>query len=175
MELTSVMLIRGLVGLVAGALAIIWPGLTIAFLIALFGAYAFIDGITNLVLGLRHGDRYERRWAPILEGIVGIAAGVVAFLWPGITALALLVVIAAWAIVTGVFEIVAAIRLRGVVQRDWLLALSGILSVILGILLFAFPAMGAVGIAWALGFYALLSGAMIVVLAIRLRTRPAFA
>ena len=172
MEGTSILLFRGIVGVVAGIFAILWPGLTIAFLVVLFGAYAFIDGVTNMALGLRRTPGHERSWAMIIQGIVGIAAGVLTFLWPDITALALLFFIAAWAVVTGVFEIVAAIRLRRTIEREWLLALSGTLSIVFGILLFMFPAPGAVGLAWALGAYAAASGVILVALAIRLRTRP---
>jgi len=176
MEVSSVLLIRGIVGIVAGILAMLWPSLTIAFLVMLFGAYAFIDGVTNVIVGARRVPGRDRSWASIFQGLVGIAAGILAFIWPNITALALLLWIAAWAVVTGVFEIAAAIRLRREIRGEWLLALSGVLSIIFGVVLFAFPALGAIGLAWALGAYAAASGAVLVALAIRLRTlRPVLA
>jgi len=167
---SSYLIIRGIVGIVVGILAFLWPGLTIAVLVGIFALYAFIDGVANLILGLTHSPRHGRSWALVLEGIVGIAVGVVTFLWPGITALALVWFIAAWAIITGVFEIAAAIRLRRVIAGEWLLALSGVLSLIFGVLVFAFPAAGAVSIAWLFGAYAAATGVILVVLGVRLRS-----
>jgi uncharacterized membrane protein HdeD (DUF308 family) len=156
----SFMLIRGIVSIVIGILAIAWPGMTIAVLVGIFGAYAIIDGITNLFIGFSPARAGGRSWAHVVQGLVGIGAGVLAFLWPGVTALALVFFIAAWAVVTGVFEIVAAIRLR-----------SGALSVALGVLVFAFPGAGIVGIAFVLGAYAIAAGLILVMLGIRLRSR----
>jgi uncharacterized membrane protein HdeD (DUF308 family) len=153
----------------------IWPNLTIAFLVVLFGAYAFIDGMINVIVSLRPTPLRQRSWLQFVQGIVGIAAGVVAFAWPDITVLALLLWIAAWAVVSGVFEIAAAIRLRRVIEREWLLVVAGTLSIIFGVLLFIFPGLGAIGLAWALGAYAAASGLVMVVLAVRLRTRPVLA
>jgi uncharacterized membrane protein HdeD (DUF308 family) len=167
----SILILRGIIGIVVGVLAFAWPGVTIALLVAIFALYAFIDGITNLVLGLTRTPRHSRSWFLVLEGIVGIAIGVMTFMWPGITALALVFFIAAWAVVTGVFEIAAAIRLRRVITGEWLLVLSGILSLVFGVLVFAFPGAGAVGIAWVLGAYAMATGVVLVVLGARLRTR----
>jgi len=167
---SSYLIIRGIVGIVVGILAFLWPGLTIAVLVGIFALYAFIDGVANLILGLTHSPRHGRSWALVLEGIVGIAVGVVTFLWPGITALALVWFIAAWAIITGVFEIAAAIRLRRVIAGEWLLALSGVLSLIFGVLVFAFPAAGAVSIAWLFGAYAAATGVILVVLGVQLRS-----
>jgi uncharacterized membrane protein HdeD (DUF308 family) len=167
---SSFLLIRGLVGILAGFAAFMWPGVTIAVLVALFGAYAIIDGATNVFIGLTRTSTHDRSWAVAIQGFVGIAAGIVAFLRPGLTALALLWVIGAWAVITGVFEVVAAIRLRREIQGEWLLGLSGTLSIAFGVLLFVFPEPGAVAIAWLLGAYAAASGAILIALAMRLRT-----
>lgn len=167
---STFLIIRGIVGIVGGVLAFLWPGLTIAVLVGIFALYALIDGVTNLILGAARSQRYGRSWALILEGLVGVAAGVLTLFWPGITALALVWFIAAWAVVTGVFEIAAAIRLRRVLTGEWLLMLSGILSIVFGGLVFAFPSAGAVGIAWALGAYASVTGVILVALGIRLRS-----
>jgi uncharacterized membrane protein HdeD (DUF308 family) len=163
------LIIRGLLGIVIGVLAFAWPGLTIIALVGIFALYAFIDGAANLVMGL--AGRRGKWWAVALEGLVGIAAGVVTFFWPGITALALIFFIASWAIVTGLLEIVAAIRLRHEISGEWLLMLSGLLSIAFGVLTFASPGAGAVGIAWILGFYAIASGIVLVSLGVRLRSR----
>jgi uncharacterized membrane protein HdeD (DUF308 family) len=167
----SLMLIRGIASIVIGILAIAWPGMTIAVLVGIFGVYAIIDGITNLFIGFSRTRAGGPSWAHVVQGLVGIGAGVLAFLWPGITALALVLFIATWAVVTGVFEIVAAIRLRKVIKNEWLLALSGALSVAFGVLVFAFPGAGAVGIAFVLGVYAVAAGLVLVMLGIRLRSR----
>src|SRR5689334_9691466 len=102
--------LRGLFALLFGVLAILWPGLTLEVLVLLWGAYALADGVFAIAAAIAGAGRFHHWWALLLEGVVGIAAGVVTFLWPGITALALLFVIAAWAVVTGILEIVAAIR-----------------------------------------------------------------
>jgi uncharacterized membrane protein HdeD (DUF308 family) len=167
----SFLLIRGLVGVVVAFVAFAWPGITVALLVAMFGVYAILDGASNLFLGLSRTAVHGRSWAHALQGIVGIAAGILTFIWPGITLLALLWFIAAWAIVTGVLEVVAAVRLRRVITGEWLLALSGLLSIVFGILVFAFPAAGAVGISWVFATYAGAAGIILIVLAIRLRSR----
>jgi uncharacterized membrane protein HdeD (DUF308 family) len=168
MDATSLLIIRGIVGIVFGIAALAWPGVTIAALVMLFGAYAIIDGIANLVLGLSKTE--GRSMATALQGLVGIAAGVLTFMWPGVTALALVFFIGAWAILTGVFEIAAAIRLRKVVKGEWMLALSGLLSLVFGVLVFAFTGAGAVGIAWVLGAYAAAAGVILIGLGVRLRS-----
>ncbi len=170
MDGSTLLIVRGIVGLVMGVIAFAWPGVTIAALVVIFGFYALIDGVTNLILGLTKTRTHGRSWAIALQGVVGIAAGVLTFMWPGITALALVIFIGAWAIVTGIFEIAAAIRLRKVIRGEWMLALSGILSVVFGVLVFAFPGAGAVGIAWVLGAYAAAAGIILIALGIRLRS-----
>src|SRR5713101_6059608 len=100
----------------------------LAALVLLFGAYAIVDGALALYAAMR--SRGKHLWAPLLEGVVGIAAGLVAFLLPGLTALALLFVIAAWAILTGIMEVITAVRLRQVIEHEWTLIFSGVLSVI---------------------------------------------
>jgi uncharacterized membrane protein HdeD (DUF308 family) len=167
---SSFLIIRGIVGIVIGILTFGWPGVTIAVLVAIFAVYAVVDGMTNLILGLTRTTRQGRSWPLTVQGLVGIAAGVLTFLWPAITALALVFFIGAWAVVTGVFEIVAAIRLRKALQGEWLLLLSGVLSIVFGVLIFAFPGAGAVGIAWILGAYAAAAGVILVALGIRLRS-----
>lgn len=168
---SSLLLVRGLIGVTAGVLAFLWPGLTIAALVILFGFYALIDGVTNLFIGVKQQPGTTKRsWATVIQGIVGILAGVLTFVWPGITALALLLVIGAWAIVTGIFEIAAAIKLRKEIRGEWLLVLSGALSIAFGVILFIAPGLGAIGLAWGLGAYTAATGALLVALGVRLRT-----
>ena len=171
MDLSTFLIIRGLVGIALGVLAMFWPGITLVILVGIFGLYAILDGLANLLLGLRSSRR--RSWVQIIQGLVGIGAGVLTFIWPTITALVLVLFIGAWAIVTGVLEMIAAVRLRKVIKGEWLLALSGIMSMLFGALVFAFPAAGAVGIAWLLGIYAAAAGVVLVTLALRIRTHQA--
>jgi len=170
MDGASLLIIRGVVGLVFGIVAFAWPGVTIAALVIIFGAYAIVDGVTNLVHGLTKTPTHGRSVAMALQGVVGIAAGILTFIWPGVTALALVFFIGAWAIVTGVLEIAAAIRLRKAIKGEWMLALSGLLSIVFGGLVLAFPGAGAVGIAWVLGVYAAAAGMLLIALGIRLRS-----
>lgn len=163
-----VLLLRGLFAIAFGILAFLWPGLTLAALVIVYGIYAMVDGITAIWFGLA-GGRGRPWWAMLLVGILGVAAGVVTFLWPQITAVALLAVIAAWAIIRGIFEISAAIRLRRVIDNEWLLALGGALSIAFGVLLAVQPAAGALAVVWIIGAYAIAFGVIAVALSLRLR------
>ena len=169
----GLLIVRGIVGVVFGLVAFAWPGITIAGLVVIFGAYTIIDGITTMILGLSRRAEYGRSWPAAIQGIVGIVVGVLTFIWPGLTALALVIFIGAWAIVTGVFEIAAAIKLRREITGEWMLALSGLLSLVFGVLVFAFPGAGAVGIAWVLGAYAMAGGVVLIALGVRLRSKLA--
>jgi uncharacterized membrane protein HdeD (DUF308 family) len=162
-----VVALRGLVAVLFGILAFVWPGLTLAALVFLFGAYALVDGILGVVAALR-GDA-QHRLAMLLEGVVGILAGLAAFAWPGLTALVLLYIIAFWAILTGVLEIVAAVRLRRVIQNEWSLLIGGALSVLFGVMLVVAPGAGALAVVWIIAAYAVVFGIALLALAWRLR------
>jgi uncharacterized membrane protein HdeD (DUF308 family) len=160
-------LLRGVVATLFGLGAFLWPGLTLLVLVTLFGAYALVDGV--MALASLFGERHESWWAPLLEGIAGIGAGLIAFFWPGITAVSLIFVIAAWAIVTGIMEVIAAIRLRKEIAGEWMLILSGVLSVVFGLLLVARPGVGALSMVWIIGAYAIAFGVVLMVLAFKLK------
>ncbi len=160
--------LRGLAGILFGVITFISPGISLAALVLLFGAYAFADGVLSIVSAVRRRGA-DRWWLLVLQGIVGIAAGVVTLLWPGITAIALLIVIAAWALVGGALQVAAAIRLRKVITGEWLLALSGVLSIVLGVLLVLFPGPGALALVIWIGAYAFVFGILLLVLGFRLR------
>src|SRR5829696_4846109 len=163
--------LRGLAAIVFGVLAFVWPAITLWALVLLFGAYMLVDGIFAIVAAVRAAGREARWWLLLIEGVLGVLAGLVAAFWPGLTALALLYFIAAWAIVTGILEIVGAIRLRQEIVGEWALGLSGALSVIFGILLVVLPApAGLLSLVWLIGAYALAFGALVLVLAFRLRS-----
>ena len=161
--------LRGLAAVLFGIMAFAWPGMTLGVLVLLYGAYALVDGvlaITAAVAGRTWGMPW---WALLLEGVLGITIGILTFAWPGITALVLLYLIAAWAVVTGVFEVVAAIRLRREIRGEWLLALSGIISVLFGIALVINPVGGALAVVWLIGAYAIAFGVLLIALGFRLR------
>jgi uncharacterized membrane protein HdeD (DUF308 family) len=164
------LVLRGVLALILGFVAFAWPGITLGALVLLFGVYALVDGIMAIIGAWRASRAHERWGALVLEGIVGIAAAVVTVLWPAITALALVYLIATWAIVTGVLELTAAVRLRQVISGEWLMALSGIASILFGILAIIVPLAGAVGIAFMFGFYQVFFGVLLISLGFRLRS-----
>jgi len=164
------LLVRGVIAALFGIMALIWPSITLMVLVLLFGAYALVDGILAVSVGVQvHGDS-GRWWMMILMGLVGIAIAVLTFIWPRVTALVLLYLIAVWAILTGVLEVVAAIWLRKIMKGEWVLALGGILSLILGVLLVISPIPGALAIVWIIGIYAMIFGVLLIILAFRLRS-----
>lgn len=162
--------LRGALAILFGVLAFLLPGLTLEALVLLFGAYAIVDG-AFAIWAVISGEvpRGQRWWALLLEGMLGIVAGLIALFLPAITALALVYVIAAWAIVTGAFEVGAAIRLRREIQGEWLLALSGVLSIVFGAVIAIFPGAGALAIVWLIASYAVVFGIVLIALGIRLR------
>jgi uncharacterized membrane protein HdeD (DUF308 family) len=162
--------LQGVAAIVFGVLALLLPGLTLLALVFLFGAYAIVDGVLALIRGVRR-DGGGRDWWQVVLGVVGVAAGVIAFAVPDITAYALLLVIAAWAIVSGGTELIAAYELRGTIKRDWLLALDGVISILFGVALIAFPGAGALAVVWLIGAFAIVSGVIAITTAFRLRGR----
>ena len=161
--------LRGVLAIGFGAAAFVWPGVTLDILIFLFGAYALVDGLTTLMLGVLGVDSNERWWAAVLSGVVGVLAGVVTFVQPVATAVALVYVIAAWAMLTGGLQILAAIRLRELISDEWLLGLSGALSMLFGILLVTAPAAGVLTLVFLFGYYAISAGLAQVGFGLRLR------
>jgi uncharacterized membrane protein HdeD (DUF308 family) len=133
-------------------------------LVILLGAFALVEGVANLVAGIRG----RQGWA-IAEGVISVAVGIVIVVWPAITALALLYVVAAWAIITGIVRIVAAIQLRRVIQNEWLLVGSGLASVIFGAIAAVFPGAGILALIWLLGAWLIVLGVLLLALALQLR------
>lgn len=164
-----VLLIRGIVAILFGIMAFIWPGLTLRTLVLLFGAFALVDGIFGL-FGAFSARSYESRWwVAALEAVASIIFGLLVFFWPGITALVLLYMIAAWAIVTGILEIIEAIQLRREIEGEFWLILAGLASVIFGVIVFLFPGAGALSVIWIIGTYAIIFGILLIMLAFRVR------
>lgn len=162
--------LRGAAAVLFGLMALIWPGPTVLALVILFGAYALVDGVFALGAALAGGRRGTRRrgWLAV-EGVAGILAGILTFAWPGATTLVLLWVIAAWAVVTGILEIIASIGLRREMRGEWLLALSGAASVLFGFVLATWPATGALALVVFIGAYAIVFGVLLIGLGLRLR------
>lgn len=165
-------LLRGIVAIAFGVLAILWPGLTVFTLVILYGAFAAADGVLALIAAIM-GGTFVPRWWLVLVGLVGIGVGIMTFAWPGITALVLLMFIGGWAIVRGVFEIAGAIQLRKEIDNEWLLVINGALCVLFGISVILFPGAGAVALSWVIGTYAIIVGVLLVMFALRLRKHAA--
>jgi uncharacterized membrane protein HdeD (DUF308 family) len=169
-----VLLLRGIAAVIFGFLAIAWPGIALYSLVLLFGFYALVDGVSALMLGFRGSKDGGMWWQMILIGLAGIAAGIISFVQPGITAVALVFVIAFWSIVRGVFEIAAAIRLRKIIEHEWLLGLSGALAIAFGVLLFLRPGAGALALVLLIGAFMIALGFVSIMLSFRVKAlRPA--
>ena len=162
--------VRGLIALIFGILVLAWPGVAIAILAIIFGAFVFVDGIFTLVAAVNYKAGAGRRTWLFIRGIAGIIVGLITFFWPAITALALVILIAAWALVTGVMELIYAFRANQDSAIRWMFAISGILSLILGALMLAQPLLGALVIVWIIGAYAVLAGILLIILGFRLRS-----
>ena len=158
--------LRGVAAIIFGILAIIWPDIAVGVLVAFFGAYALVDGIFAIVAAFRGED--TDRWWHVAQGVLGIAVGLIAWFYPGLTAVSLLYFFAAWLIVTGVLQVMAGIRLRKQINEFWLI-LGGVLSVIVGIIFFLSPIEALVTVARVIGIYAIIFGIVLLALAMRLR------
>ena len=161
--------LRGVLGILFGFLAFVWPAITWLTLIVMFGVYAIVDGIVAMITGLSRTRESSRWWVFLLEGFLGLGAGIAALLWPAVTSLVLIYMIASWAVITGILEIAAAVRLRNEISNEWMLGLGGLISIGLGVLLFFQPAAGGLAIIWTIAGYALIFGVLLVILGFRLR------
>jgi uncharacterized membrane protein HdeD (DUF308 family) len=172
------LLLRGIASVVFGILAFIWPGITLFALVLLYGAYALVDGILAIAAAIKGRGRAPTGWL-VLVGVLGIAAGIVTFVWPAITTFALLVLIGIWSILHGILEVVGAIHLRREIRGEGLLILGGILSIAFGAIVLLQPGAGALAVVWLIGAYAVVFGLLFVALSLRLRrhtaARPALA
>jgi uncharacterized membrane protein HdeD (DUF308 family) len=162
--------VRGFIALIFGILVLAWPGLALAILAIIFGAYVFVDGIFTLVAAVNYKAGAGRRTWLFIRGIAGIVVGLITFFWPAITALALVIIIAAWALVTGVMELIFAFKANQDSAIRWMFAISGVLSLILGALMLVQPLLGALVIVWIIGAYAVLAGILLIILGFRLRS-----
>jgi uncharacterized membrane protein HdeD (DUF308 family) len=163
------LLIRGIVAIIFGILAFAWPGATIVAIGILFGAYAFVDGIFAIVAAIRAAEAHERWWPFLIEGIIGIVIAAITFYDIRITLLALYFTIAAWAFLTGILEIVAAVQLRKQIANEIWLIIGGLASILFGILMLWFPFAAAIAIIYLIGAYAIVFGIIMIAFSFRLR------
>jgi uncharacterized membrane protein HdeD (DUF308 family) len=164
-----VFLVRGLFAILFGILAFVLPGITLATLVLVWGIYALADGLIALygaVTGRTHG---EDRWLLGLQGVIGVAAGLITLFLPAATAIGLLIAIAAWILAIGVLQIYAAIKLRKEIEGEFWLGLSGVVSVLFALFLIARPGEGALALVYIIGIYAIVFGAMLIGFAFRIR------
>ncbi len=162
------LLLRGIAAIIFGVLAFAWPGMTLLTLIMFYGAFALVDGVLAIIAAIAGGAPAPRWWLAVV-GLLGVATGVLMFTMPGLTALVLLYFIAGWAIATGAFQIVGAIRLRKEIDDEWYLILGGVVSVLFGVGVMMAPGAGALALLWVIGTYAVIMGAILVALAFRLK------
>lgn len=162
------LLLRGIAAILFGFLAFAWPGLTLVTLVLLYGAYALTDGVCAIIAAITGGAPGSRWWLAI-AGVLGVCVGVLTFMLPGMTALILLFTIAGWAIAIGVLQIIGAIRLRKEIDNEWLLILSGAISVLFGLGLVVYPGAGALSLVWLIATYAIIAGVLSIVLAFKLK------
>lgn len=164
-----VLLLRGIMAVLFGVLAWMMPSLSLMALIILFGAYALADGILGVWTAFTGRKEQEHWWVLLLWGLVSMGIGILTFAAPGVTTIILVFYIAIWAIATGVLQVVAAIRLRKEITGEWLLILAGAASIIFGVALVAQPALGALALLWLIATYAVIFGALLVILAFKAR------
>lgn len=162
-------LLRGVLATVFGIIAIFLPGITLEVMTVLLGVFLVIDGLTSFFVSVRSRGRGLHGGSLLLEGLAGIIVGILTFVWPGITVLALVLIVAFWAMVTGVLEIIAAVTLRNEIKGEWLLGLSGIISILFSVVLFVHPGVGAMALIWMIGVYAIMFGVAMIFLGLRLR------
>lgn len=163
--------LRGVLAIAFGLFALFLPGITLLALVLLFAAYAIVDGVFSVAAGLRGATDRQPDWWLIVGGVAGIIAGILAVIWPNITALVLLIFIGAWAIVSGAAALVAAYRLRDRIRGELLLAIEGLVSIAFGVLILVMPSAGALAVVWLIGAYAIASGVLLLALAVRLYQR----
>lgn len=163
------LLMRGIVAILFGVLTFMQPGISLASFVLLFGAYTLADGVLGAWTAITHRQDRENWWVLLLWGLLGIWVGVLTLFNPGVTALALLFYIAIWAIATGVLEIVTAIRLRNMIEGEWMMVLAGLASVAFGFVMMASPGSGALALLWLIASYAIVFGVLLVMLAFKVR------
>lgn len=163
------LLLRGIAGIVFGVLALIWPGMTLLLLVVFYGAWALVDGALALYMAVTGRGGPVPTWWLVVVGLAGLVAGALTFFWPGVTALVLVLFIGAWALVSGIFQIIGAIQLRKEIDNEWMLILGGVVSVLFGLGMLIVPGAGALALIWVIAFYSILFGILMVAASFKLR------
>jgi len=163
--------LRGILAILFGLTAFVWPAITWIVLVFMFGIYTLVDGLAALGTSLSRAKNGPRWWTSLLKGVMSIGAAVMALIWPQLTGLVMVLVIAGGAIFTGVLEIIAAIHLRHEINNEWLLAVGGIVSITLGVFLFLQPAAGGMAILWTVAAFAMIVGVLLIALGFRLKNQ----
>jgi len=164
-------LVRGILAIIFGIIALVSPGIALLAFIYVFAAYAILDGITAIVVSFRERSSFRGWWVLLIEGIAGIIFGILAFGWPGETALVLLYLVAFWALVTGIMEIGSAFIVPGSAGQRWGVGLAGLLSIIFGIILIVYPGSGLLAILWLVGIFAIVFGVSLIIQGFQIRLR----
>ena len=164
-----VFLLRGFVAILFGVLALIWPQITLLTLVVFFGAFVLLDGIFSVIAGVTTRKQNYYWWTLLFTGLLEIAIGLLTLFWPNVTGIVLLYLIASWAVIIGIMDIILAIQIRREIKNEWMLIIDGVFSVVIGLLLFIFPAASAVALVWLIGLFAIFLGIIFVILAFRLR------
>ena len=160
---------RGVIAVLFGLTALLLPTVTIEILVILVGAFFFADGVLSIIGSFASKEVEVSWWVSLLEGLAGVAIGILTFIWPSATLVAIILLIAIWALLTGVLEIIAAVRLRKLIRGEWFLGLSGMISILFGSILLARPEVGAVALVWIIGAYAIFFGILMIFLGFKLK------
>lgn len=163
--------LRGLIAVALGIIALVNPGIALLTLIIIFGIYSFVDGLFDVIISISNRKDNEKWWALLIAGIASVVIGVISLTNPSITGIALVYLIAAKALINGVLEIAAAIELRHFIEGEWMMVISGILSILFGIVLFASPNQGALAMLWVIGIFAIVIGIWLIIFAFHLRSK----
>ena len=165
-----VLLLRGIIAILFGVTAYAWPGMTLATLVMFFAAFVLVDGVFDVFAAFSGRKENENWWVLLLEGLLGIAFGVITWTRPGVTVVVLLLFIAFWALATGILRIIMAIRLRKEIEGEWWLILSGLASVLFGVIVMARPGAGALAMLWVIAAWAIITGIFLVILSFQARS-----
>lgn len=166
--------VRGIVAILFGIIALVWPGISLFVLVYLFGAYVLVNGVFALIGAFQMRSVTSAWWAILIEGLLGIVIGLMTFFWPGMTVLVLLMLIATWAVILGIFEIVAAFASHVSAGERWMSGIAGALSIVFGILLFTRPGPGLLTVIWLIGFYAIVWGILLIAYSLQRHETTAF-
>ena len=162
--------LRGVFAILFGIVILAWPALTIEVLVIIYGVFALVGGILSMIIGLFTIGKYSNWWVMFLEGVLGFIVGGIVLKWPAISLLLLVVIIGLWAIISGIIQIITAIFVRQEIKNEWLMGLSGLISLLFGLVILSWPISSIIVVSWLIGFYALLLGIFLIVFGFQIKT-----